>query len=172
MTHSGIRAIQATKSAQSLATMGAALTPVLAAAVGLPLAGRIFLGVTSPEPGIPGPTGQVVLHLAEALPGVLLIVAVAALVGVFREYQHGRFLSQTASRGFRRAGTWGLASFLSKLLVVPLVSVLVGERPVAALLRVDSFETGLLVFAAFVLSVGTVLEAAAASLQAENDEIV
>lgn len=172
MTDAGTRVGQAKASARSLATMGAILTPVLGAAVGLPLIGRLFLGVTEPPDGGAGRAGHIAVLVAEALPGVLLVVAVAALVGVFREYQNGRFLSAAASRSFRRAGTWGLASFLSKILVVPAVSVLAGQRGVETLFDVSSFDTGLLVFAAFVLSAGTVLESAAASIQAENDEII
>jgi hypothetical protein len=166
------RVALARRSAKTLTIIGAVLTPILAAAVGLPFIGQVFLSLTEPEIGGPGAVGETVVHIANVLPGVFLVMAVATLVGVFMEYAEGRFLSVAASQSFQRAGAWGLACVLTKMLLIPLVAGIVGGEGFAVLLGMESFDIGLLVFAVFVLSVGNVLETAAAALKAENDEIV
>jgi hypothetical protein len=89
---------------------------------------------------------------------------------VLLEYHEGRFTAEKASRAFQWAGLFALAAFLLKLLITPLAISLLGGAAFAW--RFDPLDIALMVFASSVLMVGGVLEAAVASLKAENDQIV
>ncbi|MEQ1491624.1 MAG: hypothetical protein ABL932_13855, partial [Terricaulis sp.] len=68
------------------------------------------------------------------------------------------------------AGLLALAAFMLKLLIAPLAISLLGGTAFAW--RFDPLDITLMVFASSVMMIGSTLEAAAAALKAENDQIV
>jgi hypothetical protein len=81
----------------------------------------------------------------------------------------GSSLTKPAA-AFQLAGISALAAFFLKLLVAPIAIALLGGAPFAW--RFDPLDIALMVFASSVLMIGGVLDAAVASLKAENDQIV
>lgn len=156
----------AAKQARSMQRVTEILIPLLVAAIALPLVGSVYLALAEGRGGVAG----AVIHIVAATPAICAAIAVIGLHGVISEYTAGRMLSATASNGFRRAGIWALAAFLLKLAVVPVLTALLGGPAFAW--RFDALDIALMAFAALVLMIGTVIQAAAAALKAENDQIV
>lgn len=148
------------------------LIPILLAAIVLPLIGEIYLVTFEPKPWAVdvGPARAVLIKLFGYAPALVGAFAVMTLRAVFVEYQDGRFLSAKASAAFQRAGFWALGAFLLQMLVTPLAVSVLGGEPFNW--RFDPLDIALMAFAVSVLMIGGVLEAAAASLKAENDQIV
>ena len=157
--------------AGAVAVMNAFLIPLLVAAVGLPLIGELYLVTFEPAPWAAelGPYLAIMIKLLSYAPAIAAVGAVIVLSPVLVEYHEGRFTSKKASGAFQWAGLLALAAFMLKLLIVPLAISLLGG---AFAWRFDPLDIALMVFASSVLMVGSVLEAAAASLKAENDQIV
>ncbi|ANP45107.1 hypothetical protein [Candidatus Viadribacter manganicus] len=172
MSNVEIRVQKARAQAGQMRVMGAVLMPMLAAAIGLPLIGEVYLVTFEPAPWAVevGPLSAVLIKLLSYAPAVAAAVAVAMLQPVLVEYHDGRFVSEKASAAFQLAGTCALVAFFLKLLVGPLAIALLGGAPFAW--RFDPLDIALMVFSASVMMIGGVLDAAVASLKAENDEIV
>jgi hypothetical protein len=148
------------------------LIPILVAAIGLPLIGELYLVTFEPAPWAAevGAPLAIAIKLLSYAPAIVAAGAVIMLRPVFVEYHAGRFVSEKASRAFQLAGLFALAAFMLKLLIAPLAISLLGGAAFAW--RFDPVDIALMVFAASVMMIGSVLEAAAASLKAENDQIV
>jgi len=148
------------------------LIPLLVAAIGLPLIGELYLVTFEPAPWAAqlGAPLAVLSKLAEYAPALAAAAAVIMLRPVFVEYEAGQFLSLKASAAFQRAGLWALAAFVLNIFVSPFVVALL--RGESFDWRFDPLDIALMTFAISVLMIGGVLEAAAASLKAENDQIV
>lgn len=172
MSNVETRLEKARAQAGQMRTMSEILIPLLVAAIALPLIGELYLVTFEPahwaaELGAPL---AIAIKLVSYAPAIVGAVAVIMLRTVFVEYQEGRFLSAKASSAFQSAGVWALAAFLLKMFVAPFVVSLLGGA--AFNWRFDPLDIALMAFATSVLMIGGVLEAAAASLKAENDQIV
>jgi hypothetical protein len=165
-----VRLTAAQKQAGVLRRTTDTLIPILLAAICLPLIGDVFLTITEPRPDALHVTQAVPIKLLAYAPALCIAAAVIVLRRVFAEYEQGRFVSERASSGFSRAGVWAITGLMLKTFIAPILVALIGGA--AFSWRFDPFDIGLLVFAGFVLMIGSVLEAAAAALKAENDQIV
>lgn len=142
------------------------LIPLLIAAIALPLIGGVYLELFERAGGAMGALNRIGL----AVPAICAAVAVVALHGVLSEYAAGRILSAKASDGFRRAGYFVLAAFLVKMIGFPLLALLTPNAQIAW--QFEPLDIALMAFASLVIMIGTVLEAAAKALKADNDQIV
>ncbi len=152
--------------------MSAILIPMLIAAIGLPLIGEIYLVTFEPAPwaveaGVPT---AILIKVLTYAPAIAAAAAVMMLQPVLVEYHDGRFVSDKTSAAFQLAGLSALAAFFLKLLISPLAISFLGGA--AFTWRFDPLDIALMVFAACVMMIGGVLDAAVASLKAENDQIV
>jgi hypothetical protein len=112
-------------------------------------------------------------QLLLATPTLLLAGVCIDLRRVLDEYANGRFFTQRASAGVRKAGEGILVAMAFKCVLSPWLYEIVAEgvRGGPPSVHVESFDLGLIALGFFVMVMGRVLEAAAA-LQAEHDEIV
>ncbi len=172
MTTEEARLEKARASAAQMRTMTDLLIPILLAAIVLPLIGELYLVTFEPEPWATevGAPVAVLIKLISYAPALAAAAAVIVLRAVLFEYQEGRYLSAKASAAFQRAGYWALAAFLLKMFVVPIAVSLLGGQ--AFSWRFDPLDAALMAFALSVVMIGGVLEAAAAQLKSENDQIV
>lgn len=172
MSNVDSRVEKARVQAGHMRVMGAILIPMLTAAIGLPLIGELYLVTFEPAPWAAevGAASAILIKLLSYAPAIAAAAAVIMLQPVLVEYHAGRFVSDKASTAFQLAGLSALAAFFLKLLVSPLAISLLGGPPFAW--RFDPMDISLMVFAASVLMIGGVLDAAAASLKAENDQII
>jgi hypothetical protein len=148
------------------------LVPLLVAAIALPLIGELYLVSFEPAPwaaelGAPRAAAIKLLSYAPAVAGAM---AVIMLRPIFAEFHQGRFVSPRASAAYQLAGLWALAALLLETLVTPLGVSLLGGATFNW--RFDPLDIALMAFAAAVMMIGQVLEAAAAALKAENEQIV
>ncbi len=172
MSNVDSRIEKARAQAGQMRVMGALLIPMLVAAIGLPFIGELYLVTFEPAPwaaAVGAPTAILIKVLSYA-PAAAAAAAVMMLQPVLVEYHEGRFVSDKASAAFQLAGLSALAAFFLKMLISPLAISLLGGAPFAW--RFDPLDIALMVFAASVMMIGAVLDAAAASLKAENDQIV
>ncbi|MEQ1618664.1 MAG: hypothetical protein ABL883_10015 [Terricaulis sp.] len=172
MSDENPRLAKALEHAGRTLVINAVLIPMLLAAILLPLIGELYLVVFEPKPWaaeIGGLRAALVKLIAYA-PALAAAWAVMALQPVLDEHCQGRFVSAKSSAAFQWAGIWALAAFLLKLLVSPLAISLLGGP--AFNWRSDPLDLALMAFAVAVLMIGGVLQAAAAALKAENDQIV
>jgi hypothetical protein len=172
MSDMDIRIQKARAQAGQMRVMSAMLIPILIAAIGLPLIGELYLVTFEPAPWAAdvGALSAVLIKLLTYAPAIAAAAAVVMLQPVLVEYHEGRFVSDKASAAFQLAGLSALAAFFLKLLVAPLAISLLGGAPFAW--RFDPLDIALMVFASSVMMIGGVLDAAVASLKAENDQIV
>lgn len=172
MSNVDIRIQKARVQAGQMRIMGSILIPMLSAAIGLPLIGEIYLVSFEPAPWAVevGALSAILIKLLSYAPAIAAAIAVVMLQPVLVEYHEGRFVSDKASSAFQLAGICALLAFFLKLLVSPLGIALLGGAPFSW--RFDPMDLALMVFASSVLMIGGVLDAAVASLKAENDQIV
>lgn len=172
MSNVDIRVEKARAQAGQMRVMNEMLIPILVAAVGLPLIGELYLVTCEPAPWAAelGAPLAIAIKLLSYAPAIAAVGAVIMLRPVLVEYHERRFISEKASRAFQLAGLFALTAFMLKLLIAALVISLLGGPAFAW--RFDPLDIALMVFASSVLMIGGVLEAAAASLKAENDQIV
>jgi len=104
-------------------------------------------------------------------PNLLLAGAVYELSKVLDEYGKGQFFTLRASVGVRKAGEDALWALAFKIVISPTVYAWVTGEPGGVRWNYESFDLGLIAFAAFVAVLGRVLEAAA-RIKQENDEII
>jgi hypothetical protein len=146
-------------------------TPLLFAAVVLPLIGRVYLAVFEPAGGIV--VWPVVAAIVlEALPPLILVWSMFGVVGVLAEYEMARYVSLRASAGLKRAGTGATIALVLQVLVVPVGLAALKGAPLWPSINPNVFDLAVMIFASSMLTIGSVLEAAARELQDEIDQMV
>lgn len=106
-----------------------------------------------------------------AAPSLLLACALWDLSRVLGEYSKGQFFTLGASAGVRTAAEWAIWALAFKITISPTVYSWITHEGRGFIWHFELFDLGLVAFAAFVMVLGRVLEAAA-RIKAENDEIV
>ncbi|UPT61457.1 MAG: DUF2975 domain-containing protein [Hyphomonadaceae bacterium JAD_PAG50586_4] len=106
-----------------------------------------------------------------ALPSFLLAGAMLDLSKVLDEYGKGRFFTLRASAHVRKAGEGAIWALVFKILASPTILSWITHEGRGFIWHIEPFDLGLFAFAAAVMVLGRVLEAAA-KIKAENDEIV
>lgn len=106
-----------------------------------------------------------------ALPSFLLAGALLDLSKVLDEYGKGQFFTLKASAHVRKAGEGAIWALAFKTLISPTLVSWITHEGRGFIWHMEPFDLGLIAFAAFVMVLGRVLEAAA-KIKAENDEIV
>lgn len=106
-----------------------------------------------------------------ALPGFLLAGALLDLNAVLDEYGKGQFFTLRASKGVRKAGEAALWALAFKIVASPTLYSWITQEGRGFIWHMEPFDLGLIAFAAFVMVLGRVLEAAA-RIKQENDSIV
>jgi hypothetical protein len=106
-----------------------------------------------------------------AIPSFLLVDALLGLSRVLDEFGKGQFFTLRASLGVRKAGESALWALAFKILISPTVFSWITHEGRGFIWNMEPFELGLIAFAAFVMVLGRVLEAAA-RIKEENDQIV
>lgn len=106
-----------------------------------------------------------------ALPGFLLAGALLDLSKVLDEYGKGQFFTLRASKHIRKAGEGAIWALVFKIVASPTIVSWITNEGRGFIWRMEAFDLGLFAFAAAVVVLGRVLEAAA-KIKAENDEIV
>ena len=168
-----MQALAEQRSAQSAGTMVRIAIPMLFAAIVLPLIGRVYLAVfESAAADAQAIWTNVAVHVVEALPALILSWTMFGVSSVLAEYERGRFLSLRASLGLKRVGLGAMVALLLNALAVPVAVAALRGTPLWAALNPDVFDLCIWMFAAGMLTVGGVLEAAARDLQHEHDQIV
>lgn len=109
--------------------------------------------------------------LVLAIPAFLLAGALLDLSKVLEEYGKGQFFTLTASAGVRKAGEGALWALAFKIVASPTLFSWITHEGRGFIWRMEPFDLGLVAFAAFVMVLGRVLEAAV-RIKQENDEIV
>jgi hypothetical protein len=172
MTDEAQRVATARKQAGQMRFLSEMLAPMLVAAIGLPLIGDLYLTAFEPAPWATalGTPTALAIKLVNYGPAIVAAAAVIALRPVFVEFQEARFVSAKASAAFQHAGILALVGFTLKMLVAPALTALLGGE--AFSWRFEMFDIAMMAFASFVLMVGGALDAAAAALKSENDQIV
>lgn len=106
-----------------------------------------------------------------AAPGFLLAWTLFDLSGVLDEYGKGQFFTLRASAGVRKAGEGAIWALAFKVLISPTVFSWITNEGRGFIWHFEHFDLGLIAFAAFVMVLGRVLEAAA-RIKEENEQIV
>ena len=156
-----------------MALLVAFASPLLLAAIVLPLVGRVYLAIF--EPAVPDSQAiwtNVVVHIVEALPALILSWTMFGVGRVLLEYGEGRFLSLRASQALKWVGLGALVALLLNVVAVPVIIAALRGSSLWTALNPDVFDLGILMFAGGIQTIGSVLEAAARNLQTENDQIV
>jgi hypothetical protein len=106
-----------------------------------------------------------------AIPAFLLAGALLDLSKVLEEYGKGQFFTLRAAAGVRKAAEGALWALAFKIVISPTLFSWITHEGRGFIWRMEPFDLGLVAFAAFVMVLGRVLEAAA-SIKQENDQIV
>lgn len=106
-----------------------------------------------------------------AMPSFLLAGALLDLSRVLDEYGKGQFFTLRASAGVRKAGESALWALAAKIVISPTLYSWITHEGRGFIWHMEPFDLGLIAFAAFVMVLGRVLEAAA-RIKEENDQIV
>lgn len=146
-------------------------TPLLFAAVVLPLIGRVYLALFEPAGGAVV-WASVAAIVLEALPPLILAWTMFGVVSVLAEYEKARYVSLRASAGLKRAGTGATVALMLQVLVVPVGLAGLKGQPLWAAINPNVFDLAVMIFASSMLTVGSALEAAARELQDEIDQVV
>ncbi|MEQ1820665.1 MAG: DUF2975 domain-containing protein [Terricaulis sp.] len=127
--------------------------------------------VTSDLPGAAALISAVGVFWLMALPSFLLAGAMLDLSKVLDEYGKGRFFTLRASAHVRKAGEGAIWALVFKIVASPTIVSWITHEGRGFIWHMEPFDLGLFAFAAAVMVLGRVLEAAA-KIKAENDEIV
>lgn len=166
--------------AQKLA--GGAATVAVVAAIVIALGGAAVVGgpalealrsseVTPDLAGVLNLVRAVGAFTVLALPALLLAGALLDLGKVLEEYGQGQFFTVKASTNVRKAGEGALWALAFQVMISPTLFSWITQQGRGFIWNLEPFELGLVAFAAFVMVLGGVLEAAA-RIKAENDQIV
>lgn len=167
------RAQQLAGGAATAAVVGAILIALAAVAKGASpaLAALAEQQVTFDLAGILAALCALALFWVLALPSFFLAGALLDLSKVLDEYGKGHFFTMKASVGVRKAAEGALWALGFKVVGSPTIYSWITHEGRGFIWHVESFDIGLIGFAAFVAVLGRVLEAAA-RIKSENDEIV
>lgn len=167
------RAQQLAGGAATVAVVAAVLIVLGAVAQGVSPALNVFVTreVTVDLAGVAAVINAVGIFWIIILPSVLLGGALLDLSKVLDEYGKGQFFTLRASAHVRKAGEGALWALGFKIVGSPTILSWITHEGRGFIWHMEPFDLGLIAFAAFVMVLGRVLEAAA-KIKAENDEIV
>ncbi len=167
------RAQQLAGGAATLAVVAAVLIALGAVAQGVAPAVNVFAAqeVTSSLAGVGTVINAIGVFWIIVLPSFLLGGALLDLSKVLDEYGKGQFFTLRASAHVRKAGEGALWALGFKIVGSPTILSWITQEGRGFIWHMEPFDLGLIAFAAFVMVLGRVLEAAA-KIKAENDEIV
>jgi hypothetical protein len=166
--------------AQQLAGHAATVAVVAAALIALATvsseADPVILALRNREvsPDLEGVTAlisAVGVFTLMALPSLLLVGALMDLSRVLDAFGKGQIFTLRASAHLRKAGEGAIWALVFKIVASPTLVSWITQEGRGFIWHMEPFDLGLLAFAAAVMVLGRVLEAAA-SIKAENDEIV
>lgn len=167
--------------AQKLAGGAATLAVVAAIMIALSAAGREIAGpaadalrsreVTPDLRGALNLVNAVGVFWVAALPSFMLAGALLDLGRVLEEYGKGQFFTLKAGVSVRKAAEWALWALAFKILISPTLLSWITQEGRGFIWNLEPFDLGLVAFAAFMMVLGRVLEAAV-RIKEENDEIV
>ncbi|MBX9745516.1 MAG: DUF2975 domain-containing protein [Hyphomonadaceae bacterium] len=167
------RAQQLAGGAATVAVVAAVLIVLGAVAQGVSPALNVFVTreVTVDLAGVAAVINAVGIFWIIILPSFLLGGALLDLSKVLDEYGKGQFFTLRASAHVRKAGEGALWALGFKIVGSPTILSWITHEGRGFIWHMEPFDLGLIAFAAFVMVLGRVLEAAA-KIKAENDEIV
>ncbi len=167
------RAQQLAGGASTVAVVGAVLIALAAVAgeVDPVIMAARNREVTPDLPGAAALISAVGVFWLMALPSFLLAGAMLDLSKVLDEYGKGRFFTLRASANVRKAGEGAIWALVFKIVASPTIVSWITHEGRGFIWHTEPFDLGLFAFAAAVMVLGRVLEAAA-KIKAENDEIV
>jgi hypothetical protein len=157
----------------TVAVIGAVLIGIAAFAdVAAPAAREVLRGEVTPDlRGALNFIGAIASFVVLAMPNLLLAGALLELSRVLDEYGKGQFFTLRASAGVRKAGESALWALAWKILISPTLFSWITHEGRGFIWNMEPFDLGLVAFAAFVMVLGRVLEAAA-RIKEEHDQIV
>lgn len=91
-----------------------------------------------------------------ALPSVFLILALLDLRAALGDC----FFSASAGAALRHAGAWALAALVAKIVLAPTLYGMFELAPLSIIVTYESFDLGLIGFAALLMLAGSVIETA------------
>lgn len=91
-----------------------------------------------------------------ALPSVFLILGLLSLRDALREC----FFTRAAGAAVRHAGAWALAALAAKIVLAPTLYGLFELAPLSVIITYESFDLGMIGFAALLMLAGSVIETA------------
>ncbi|MBU6371564.1 MAG: hypothetical protein KJS97_02465 [Alphaproteobacteria bacterium] len=106
-----------------------------------------------------------------ALPGLLLAGALLDLSKVLDDFGKGQVFTLTASAHLRKAGEGALWALAFKVVATPTIVSWITHEGRGVIWKIEAFDIGLIAFAAAIVVLGRVLEAAA-QIKSDNDQIV
>lgn len=167
------RAQQLAGGAATVAVVASVLIALGAVSQGVSPALNVFATreVTPDLEGVAAVINAVGIFWIIVLPSFLLGGALLDLSKVLDEYGKGQFFTPRASTHVRKAGEGALWALGFKIVGSPTLLSWVTQEGRGFIWHFETFDLGLIAFAAFVAVLGRVLEAAA-KIKQENDEIV
>ena len=167
------RAQQLAGGAATVAVVGAVLIALAAVARELdPIIMAVRNRDVTPDiPGVAALLKAVGVFCLMALPSLLLAGALLDLSKVLDEYGKGQFFTLRASTYVRKAGEGAIWALMFRVVASPTIVGWIAHEGRGLNWHLEPFDLGLFAFAAAVMVLGRVLEAAA-KIKAENDEIV
>lgn len=167
------RAQQLAGGAATVAVVAAVLIALGAVAQGVAPAVNVFATreVTANLEGVATVINAIGVFWIIVLPSFLMGGALLDLSKVLDEYGKGQFFTLRASAHVRKAGEGALWALGFKIVGSPTILSWITHEGRGFIWHMEPFDLGLIAFAAFVMVLGRVLEAAA-KIKAENDQIV
>ncbi|PZO55986.1 MAG: hypothetical protein DCF16_01225 [Alphaproteobacteria bacterium] len=156
-----------------MAVVAAVLIALGAVAQGVAPAVNVFATreVTANLEGVATVINAIGVFWIIVLPSFLMGGALLDLSKVLDEYGKGQFFTLRASAHVRKAGEGALWALGFKIVGSPTILSWITHEGRGFIWHMEPFDLGLIAFAAFVMVLGRVLEAAA-KIKAENDQIV
>ena len=159
--------------AATVAAVGAGLV-ALAAVAGesAPLVAALRAQVVTLDlEGMAALAGAIGVFTLLALPGLLLAGALLDLSKALEGFGKGRVFTLTASAHLRKAGEGALWALAFEVTATPTIVSWITREGRGLIWKIEAFDIGLIAFAAAIVVLGRVLEAAA-QIKSENDQIV
>lgn len=130
-----------------------------------------FLGAAEGRVGVLDTLRGIGPDLVYVMPAAMLIGALWDLRTALEPYERGVLFASESGRAVRQAGAWAIAAVAAKVLIAPSLSSLNAGEFQGLVLQYESFDLGMAAFAAFILALGWVLDAAS-EIKAESDQII
>jgi hypothetical protein len=103
----------------------------------------------------------VLTNSALTLPSIYLILALLQL----REALQECFFTRAAGEALQRAGYWALWAMFAKMILAPTIYGMFGPAPQGLVISYDTFDVGIIGFAALLMLAGRVLETATTRIE-------